>query len=102
MSETFVLEINLVHVGDRSYRNSLLFWEYPNFAKIKFVVGASRSLLPASEQDAHTTKKNKFTHLGCSLYFNHKLCWVTVRIELKIINQIDSSHREPNLQTSNN
>ena len=40
--------------------------EYPNIAKIKFVVGASRSLLPASEQDAHTTKKNKFTHLGCS------------------------------------
>ena len=30
-------------------------------------MGASRSLLPASEQDAHTTKKNKFTHLGCSL-----------------------------------
>ena len=33
------------------------YGEHPNFAKIKFVVGASRSLVPVSEQDARTTEK---------------------------------------------
>jgi hypothetical protein len=41
-------------------------WEHPNFAKIKFVVGASCSLMSRKRARSPHYKKNKFTHLGCS------------------------------------
>jgi hypothetical protein len=48
---------------DRSVKN---IGEHPNFAKIKFVVGASCSLMSRKRDRELSLQKNKFTHLGCS------------------------------------
>jgi hypothetical protein len=46
--------------------------EHPNFAKIKFVVGASCSLMSRKRAREPSLQKNKFTHLGCSLAMGNR------------------------------